>query len=140
MALLNKKQIQERDDIHYRVIQVPQWGNDEIKLRSLLLEEQFVINSLEGRKDVSESDKILEVIVMCCVDDKNNQLFEPEDKAWLKTKSPDAIVHIFNEIMNMVSINDDKLEERAKTPKTSYDTFLILFSKRVGNDTEGTDG
>lgn len=114
MALLNKKQIQERDDIHYRVIQVPQWGNDEIKLRSLLLEEQFVINSLEGRKDVSESDKILEVIVMCCVDDKNNQLFEPEDKAWLKTKSPDAIVHIFNEIMNMVSINDDKLEERAK--------------------------
>lgn len=113
MAVLNKNNIKEARDSKYSYVNVPEWGDKDskIKIKSLSFKDQIEIEKIHNQKDSSESEKVLDVVLLACVDEDNKSLFDSSDKNWLKSKSPKPIMKIFNAVMDMVG---EDVDEKAK--------------------------
>lgn len=110
---LNKKQIFQLDDTRYKLIKVKAWNNSKIKIKTMSAAEKIDFIKLV-EKDKSEMGMVIQLVVSCCVDDNNNNLFTKEDIPALKSKSADALIEIASECLKLSEIGADAVEDAAK--------------------------
>ena len=112
--LLTKEAIFAAKDVNSKVIDVPEWGiGAQIKIKAMSIKDQLVYEKeVAAKKD--ESDIIFNMLILCCVDEDNKHIFDKKDIELLKEKSSTAILKVFNECLNINSLDVDSVEKIAK--------------------------
>ena len=108
---LNKDQIFAIEDVDYKVVDVPKWGDVRIKAMSII--EQIEFENLNRTKK-DDSDLIFNMLAICCVDDNGDRLFNKEDIPALQKKSSAPVLFLFQECLSFNSMQPGELEKQAK--------------------------
>lgn len=111
---LNKKDIFGRDDVVYKTIKIKAWDNEELILKSLSAREQADWMKKSQKKNADQLDTMVDVVIMSCVDDNHNKLFDKQDGPALANKQFAAITQIFDAALNLAGLGEDEVEEEAK--------------------------
>jgi len=109
--LLTKEQIFAAQDLQSIDIDIPEWGGS-VKVRAMSAIDR--INFEKEQKDLQPSEMVLKLVLLTCIDDAGDRLFENDDLEQLQLKSPNAILKIFNESIKLNVLNDKKIEEQAE--------------------------
>ena len=83
--LLSKEQIFAAQDLQSIDVDVPEWGG-QVKVKAMSAIDR--INFEKCQKDMHESELILQIVLLTCVDDKGERLFSNDDLVQLQQKSP----------------------------------------------------
>jgi hypothetical protein len=110
--LLNKQQIRDIDDLPTKIIHVPEWGGD-VKIKTMTADQRIEFEN-KNRGAKTELETIINLVIYSCVDDNGSFLFDKGDYDLLATKSAKALMRVFNEALEMSTLTEKKLEEKAK--------------------------
>ncbi len=111
MALLNRQQFLSADDKRYKIIELPDLGG-EVKIRSMSGEDELEFEKFKVDKVTSEW--VFWAICRYCVDENNSPMFTEQDLEDIKKKSSASLKKIFEAILDLNIINDEKIREEAK--------------------------
>lgn len=108
---ISREQALACDDIEYKDIVVPKWGDMRIKMLSI--GDQIQFEKLNAEKK-TESELVFAMIVLCCVNDKGESIFTMEDVPLLEKKSSASILALFKECLSLNGLNKTDLDKQAK--------------------------
>lgn len=111
MALLNRKQFIDADDIKYCEVELPELGGS-VRIRSMSGKDEIEFEDVKKNKEATEW--IFWAIARYCVDENNQQMFTEDDVEAIKEKSSSSIKKLFDAILDLNTINDSKVEAEAK--------------------------
>lgn len=111
--LLNKHQVFAADDIKTNIVDMQkEWGGD-VKIKVMSVGEQLAfdefINSQPDDKQLA-----FYLITRSCVDEDNKLMFNDSDIEFLKQKSPESILKLFNAILDINRQQPADVENLAK--------------------------
>ncbi len=109
---LNKHQIFAADDLAEKYVDMPEWGGD-VKIKALSVAEQLDYDAFLA-KAPSEMDMAIKLILLGCIDDKNNKLFNEDDADLLKNKKSDSIFKLVSEIIKLNQQRPQDVDNLAK--------------------------
>lgn len=123
MALLNRTDILNADDLVTEDIPVPEWGG-EVRIRMLTGKERddFEASIVEMRKDGTQKrnmDNFRARLVALCVivpsgPDAGRQMFVTADIKQLGSKSSKALQRVFNACQALNAVSDEDVEALAE--------------------------
>ena len=118
MALLNKQNIIDAADIHYKTIAVPEWGG-EVRIRSLTAAQRDNYETLLMAQPKHDGMLRLDNVrarfaVMSVVDDAGELVFTDADIETLAKKSASALGRIYDAVTALNAIAAADVEELAK--------------------------
>lgn len=111
---LSKKDIFSFDDTVYKTIVVKAWNNGELIIKTMSAQEKIEWVKMFDNKKHTELDALIELMLICCVDENHSKLFDKQDLAALKHKSFEALNFISNECILLSGLHADAVEEEAK--------------------------
>lgn len=111
---LNLKDIEQIKDIRFKTIKVPSWDNQELILKSMTAEEKVNWSKLVNDKKTDDLGYMINMLLICCVDDNHQLIFNANHAVMLKHKSFSAIQFIFDECITLSSMREEDVEEEAK--------------------------
>lgn len=111
---LSKKDIFSYDDTVYKTIKVKAWNNGEIIIKTMSAQEKVNWVKMFENKKNTELEALIELILICCVDEEHRKLFEKCDIEALKHKSFEALNYISNECLVLSGLHAEAVEEEAK--------------------------
>lgn len=109
--VMSRADILAIDDLNTKIVNIPKWG--DVKIKSLSINDQIEFEKINAEKK-SDSDVIFKMLLLCCIDDNNKPLFEESDLPALKNKSSVAMLKLFKECLDLNSLNEHDLENKAK--------------------------
>lgn len=110
--LLNKQQIKAVDDLPSIEVEMPEWGGN-IKIKTMSAKHRIEFEKLN--KDAkTELETMINLIMFSCVNEDNTLLFDRNDFEFLSNKSAKSLMKLFEEAVNMSTLSEKKLEEKAK--------------------------
>jgi hypothetical protein len=110
--LLTRQQILEAIDLKSVIVEVPEWGGS-VKVRSMSAKDRIEFEANQ-EKCKTELESIINLLMLTCIDENNQPLFEPSDYQKLQEKSPTAFLKLFKESLELNTLSKDQVEERAK--------------------------
>lgn len=115
---LNKAEILAQDDLKTEDIQIPEWGDAWVRVRTLNASERdhFEASTVQrnGKKVTTNLENIrARLCLLCLVDEDGNRLFEEEDTFPLGGKSAAALDRIFTVAQRLNGLRDEDVEELA---------------------------
>ena len=115
MSLLNKHQIFASNDLKSQIISIPEWGGN-IKIRVMSIGERLTLDSLKIDEDDKDMNLAFNWIIKSCIDENDKLLFDDpeEDIKFLKGKSSDSILKLFNAILSLNKQSQDDIDDLAK--------------------------
>jgi hypothetical protein len=111
MTLLTKKQFLDADDKQYKIVELPELKGS-VRIRSMSGKDELKFEEVKKNKEASEW--IFWAIAQYCVDEKGEQMFDESDVEAIKEKSSSSIKRIFDAILELNTISDEKVEIEAK--------------------------
>lgn len=109
--LLSKEQIFAAQDLQSVDVDVPEWGG-QVKVKSMSAIDR--INFEKVQEGLQNSELIIQLVLLTCIDADGNRLFNNDDLTKLQEKSPNVILRIFNEAIKLNLLNDKKIEDEAE--------------------------
>lgn len=119
MARLTRDEIRGLVDLPVEVVVVPEWGDTDIRVRGMTGRErdQFEgwIAEMRGSEvQVDMKNARARLVVLCCVDEAGEKIFELGDEKWLGDKSGAALDRIATVAMRLSGMGTDKLQVMLK--------------------------
>ena len=117
---LNRAAILAQDDLRTEDIQVPEWGNAWVRVRSLNASERdhFEASTVQrnGKRVTTNLENIrARLCLLCLVDPETGErLFQDEDTYPLGGKSAAALDRIFTVAQRLNGLRDEDVDELAK--------------------------
>jgi hypothetical protein len=116
---LNKTEILAIDDLKYEDIQIPEWGDAWVRVRSMQANERdrFEASTIQrnGKKVTTNLENIrARLCLLCLVDENGDRLFQEEDTFPLGGKNAAALDRIFQAAQRLNGLRDEDVEELAK--------------------------
>lgn len=122
MALLNRDQIFQAQDITYEDVAVPEWsppGGEVacIRIRGLSgterdkFEENSLVKGKKGARDVNMRNIRARLVAECAINEDGSPLFQPGDVLTLGQKSAAALDRCFKAAQRLSGMSDDDIEE-----------------------------
>ena len=117
---LNKAEILSQDDLKFTDLQIPEWGDAWVRVRTLNASERDHFEawtvSRNGRKVTTNLENIRARLVLLCLinPETGERLFEEEDTYPLGGKSAAALDRIFTECQRLNGLRDEDVDELAK--------------------------
>lgn len=111
MPLLTIEDFLKNDDHSYEIVDLPRLGGS-VKIRTLTGSEALKFETM--RKEVNHADLILWLIVKCCVNEDNTPMFNEDHLTAIGNKSPESITKLFQSILDLNTVSDDKIKGEAK--------------------------
>jgi hypothetical protein len=111
---LSKKDIFSYDDTEYKTIKVKEWGNKSLIIKSMTAREKISWSKTVTKKNSDELEFMIDIVVLCCVDEEHRQLFDKQDSSALQHKQFAAIQYIFEECIKLSAMQEEAVEEEAK--------------------------
>ena len=108
---LSKASVLSAEDFKYALVPCPEWGGD-MRVRGLTAAEQALISKKVNAKQTDDLAIIL--VIMGCVDDNGERLFENSDKDALKTKAYAVLDRLSKKILELSGNGTDSIEETEK--------------------------
>lgn len=110
--LLSKQQIQDVDDLPSKIVNMPEWGGD-VKIRTMSAKNRIDFEKI-NIANKSELETMIHLIMFSCIDDEGNLLFDDSDFEFLSGKSAKSILKLFQECIEMSTLSQKGLEDKAK--------------------------
>ena len=115
MALLNRNQILEAQDIKTEIVEVPEWGGEvTVKLLSGTERDQFESSVIDDKGKFKKDNIRAKLVLKCVVDEQGKPLFAPADLEALGAKSSVALDRVFAAAQRINRIGKEDIEELAK--------------------------
>jgi hypothetical protein len=115
MALLNRNQILEAQDIKTEIVEVPEWGGEvTVKLLTGTERDQFESSVIDDKGKFKKDNIRAKLVLKCVVDEQGNPLFQPADLEALGAKSAAALDRVFSVAQKLNRMGAQDLEELAK--------------------------
>ena len=106
--LMQASDILGLDDLRTKAVKVKQWGNRIVRIRELDLAQGMAIFAKATEdKVIMSAEDIAQVVVFGVVNEKGAPVFTEEDIPKLVTKSRNALMFLYNEIMNLSGSAED---------------------------------
>ena len=127
---LNRAAILAQDDLRTEDIQVPEWGNAWVRVRSLNASERdhFEASTVQrnGKRVTTNLENIrARLCLLCLVDPETGErLFQDEDTYPLGGKSAAALDRIFTVAQRLNGLRDEDVDELAKNSNGDPDDAL----------------
>jgi hypothetical protein len=104
--LITSRQVQESNDVRYRDIPVPEWGDEEtaLRIRSFTARELMTFTSLKGE---NQKQGIVRGLIMCAVDEHGDRIFTNDDIPWLMDKNVRVLHRIQESILILNGMRKD---------------------------------
>ena len=109
---LNKHQIFAAKDLKESFVEVPEWGG-KVKLKALSMQEQLDYDTFLSNKP-NEIDAALRLVILACVDDSDNKLFNEEDLKELKKKDSVNLLKVVEAILELNNMKAKSVDNLAK--------------------------
>lgn len=119
MARLSRDAVFSATDFTWEDVEVPEWGGI-VRVRSLSGKErdeyvtQMYAQNSKGKVRANLTNLTARLVVLCCIDEQNNQLFEPEDVHALGRRNAAALARIFDVAQRLSGLTDEDVEELAE--------------------------
>lgn len=115
---LNKAEILAQDDLATEDIQIPEWGDAWVRVRTLQANErdhwEASIVQQKGKKVTRNIENIrARLCLLCLIDEDGNRLFDDGDMFPLGGKSASALDRIFTVAARLNGLRDEDVEELA---------------------------
>lgn len=118
MALLNRDQILNADDMTFRDVPVPEWGGDvRIKMLSASERDKFEASTViikRGQQKMNVENIRARFLSMCIVNEQGELEFTPADIPLLGKKSSAALQRVWNVAQELNAVTDHDIEELAE--------------------------
>ena len=111
MALLTKASVLSADDFQYAIVPCPEWGGD-MRVRGLTAAEQAIITKKVNAKQMD--DLAVVIVIMGCVDENGERIFENADKDALKGRSYAVLDRLGKKILELSGSGDSDGIETAE--------------------------
>ena len=109
---INKHQIFASNDLREKFVDMPEWGG-AVKIRALSVKEQLEYDEFLSTEP-KEVEMALHLIIVACVDDNNQKLFDLSDLELLKQKSSKNLFHLVHEILSLNKQEPENSDSLAK--------------------------
>jgi hypothetical protein len=118
MALLNRDQILDYDDLKTVDVEVPEWGGS-VRLRMLTAKERdaFEASTVETRGNKMKQNLAnirARLVALCIVDEDGKRVFDSGDVSRLGEKSAAALQRLFMKCNELNGLSDEDVEELAE--------------------------
>ena len=128
---LDKASILAQDDLKTEDVQIPEWGDAWVRVRSLNASERdhFEASTVQrnGKKVTTNLENIrARLCLLCIVDEDGNRLFDEGDTFPLGGKSASALDRIFTVAQKLNGLRDEDVDELAKNSKADQSDDLPL--------------
>ena len=112
MTLLNKELLKKQSSpLTKKYIQ--EWDCD-VYFKKFSIQDSILLEKWNNKKNITEIEKVLHVILLACVDEKGDKLLKFEDKAELMEAEVEVLYRLA-EIANQESgLNDQNVDDKAK--------------------------
>ena len=115
---LDKASILAQDDLKTEDVQIPEWGNAWVRVRTLNASERdhFEASTVQrnGKKVTTNLENIrARLCLLCLIDEEGNRLFDEGDTFPLGGKSASALDRIFTVAQKLNGLRDSDVEELA---------------------------
>ncbi len=107
--LLTKEQVH---DVESKVIDVPEWGG-EVKIRAMPTCDRIEFEKKQAACK-TELESIVNLLIYTIVDDNNKRIFSDDDFNLLAEKSAKVLVKLFEVAIDLNTLTNAKMEEKAK--------------------------
>lgn len=121
MSLLSRAAILAAPDTKYRIIDVPEWGEDaQVRLKSLsgadrdAYEESQLTMRSDGRMIRDGHNARAKLIVRSIVDENGERVFKDNEAAALGEKSQGVLDRLFVAISEMSNLTEEDIAELGK--------------------------
>ena len=115
MALLNRNQILEAQDIKTEIVEVPEWGGEvTVKLMTGTERDKFEASVLDDKGKFKKDNLRAKLVLKCVVDEQGKPLFQPADLEALGAKSSVALDRVFAAAQRINRIGEQDIEELTK--------------------------
>lgn len=109
---LNKHQIFACNDLKESYVDMPEWGG-KIKIKALSVQEQLDYDAFLASKP-KEVEMALHLIIIACIDENGNKLFDENDLPLLKKKNSANLFKIVSEILKLNKQDANDVDDLAK--------------------------
>jgi len=111
--IISARQVQEVNDVRYRDIAVPEWGDEDavLRIRSFTARELVAFTSLKGD---NQKQGIVRGLIMCAVDDNGERIFSNDDIQWLMDKNVRVLHRVQEGILVLNGLRKDPEEEEGE--------------------------
>ena len=130
---LSKTEILAQDDLKTEDIQIPEWGDAWVRVRTLNASErdhfEASVTQRNGKKITTNLENIrARLCLLCLVDENGDRLFQEEDTFPLGGKSASALDRIFTVAQRLNGLRDEDVDELAKNSNgvLSEDLVIVL--------------
>lgn len=128
---LNKTEILAQDDLKTEDIQIPEWGDAWVRVRTLNASERdhFEASTVQrkGKNVTTNLENIrARLCLLCLVDENGNRLFEEEDTFPLGGKSAAALDRIFTVAQRLNGLRDEDVDELAGESNAAQNGDLVI--------------
>ena len=112
MALLNKAQILEADDILTEEVDVPEWGG-AVMVKGIIAKDrdQWEVTIAEQKEKKRPIDVRASLCAKSIVDEDGSRLFTDKEISILGQKSAVALERVFTVAMKLSGLSDNDVEE-----------------------------
>lgn len=86
-------------------------GKFDVKIQSLLIEDQLEIEKLNNKKDKQENELVFLMLKLSCVDEHGEKILDDENVRKLPSN---IALKLFDECLKINGLNNKELENRAK--------------------------
>lgn len=118
MSILTKEEILTFDDLVREVVNVPEWGGNQVIVRCLTGQERDELESLvvkekeDGTRNTDLSDFRARLVALSVINENGERMFTIEDVKLLTKKSAKALDRVFN-VAERLSALRNRDEEKA---------------------------
>lgn len=125
MPLLNKDAIKSSADLKSEVLAVPEWGG-EVKVRGMTGTERDAFEASmfvgDGKERKMNLDNMrARIVVLCCVDENGDRIFENGDVGWLGNKSGSALDRVYDVARRLSGMTEKDVKELEKNSASGLD-------------------
>jgi len=115
MALLNKNQILDAQDLEHIDIEVPEWGGTvRVSTISGKARDRFETSLLNSKNKVTTENIRAKLVASCLVDQDGKLLFSESDIEKLGNKNAKILDRIFAVAQTLNGIGNQEVEELSK--------------------------
>ncbi len=110
--LLTKEQVHNANDLRHEIVDVPEWGG-EVKIRAMPTSDRIEFEKKQATCK-TELESIVNLLIYTIVDDDDKRIFNDGDFDLLAEKSAIVLVRLFEIAINLNTLTNAKMEEKAK--------------------------
>ena len=112
MPLLNKNVL--KNQVAKPVKQyIEEWDCD-VYFKKFSIQDTILLEELNNKKRISEVEKVLNIIMLACVDQHGNKIFNVKDKEELLSMPVEVLYKLADIANEATGLNDQDIDEKAK--------------------------